>query len=82
MEIYSRSDNGVTIGPNMAMSFSFPECDGISVENLTKNESVFFINHNEIRRRREIYLIRDIREKIYSSITYHDFNWINDREFF
>ena len=40
----------------------------ISVENLKKNESFFFINHNEIRRRREIYLIRDVREIIYSAI--------------
>ena len=66
----------------MAMSSSFPECDGISVENIKKNESIFFINHNEIRRRREIYLIRDVRGIIYSAITYDDFIWINDHEFF
>ena len=71
---------GESIGPNMAMSFSFPKCDGISVENLKKNKSVFFINYNEIRRRREIYLFRDVREIIYSAITYHDFIWINDHD--
>ena len=49
---------------------------------LKKNESAFFINHNEIRRLREIYFIRDVREIIYSAITYHDFIWINDHEFF
>ena len=65
----------------MAMSSSFPECNGIPVENL-KKKSVFFINHNEIRRRREIYLIRVVREIIYLTVTYHDFIWINDHEFF
>ena len=46
-----------------------------------KIELVFFINHNEIRRRREIYLFRDVREIIYLAITYHDFIWIKDHEF-
>ena len=47
-----------------------------------EKESVFFINHNEIRRRREIYFIRGVREIIYSAITCHDFIWINNHEFF
>ena len=49
---------------------------------LKNNKSVFFINHNEIRRQRENYVIRDVREIIYSAITYHDYIWLDDHEFF
>ena len=83
MEIYSRYDKGgggVLVQTWLSVLRSQYVTGSLS--RIKKKKSVFFINHNEIRRRREIYVIRDVREIIYSAITYHDFIWIDDHQFF